>query len=244
LGFWVYVVFSFTLNDLLALFKKGPAKLMDYTTIAQPWQQQSAPTVTLPVRPNETFFYKHNPRNWDFVKFELEPKGKSKDAQVVWRWLPTVDMERERAGVNGIRSNGRHADSTNRQAALTRDGWTILLPQNHDYMRVYPCRGGKYYDSKFNQLENIAGQMVTTFNRDEFNLWRLELLLNGTIKMPHPNILRRYVISKRRGFERYIRQQHIPELAARLESMRQEADLMQKEIDAIIAKGLEAYAIK
>jgi len=217
---------------------------MDYSTIAQPWQQQSAPTVTLPVRPNETFFYKHNPRNWDFVRFELEPKGKSKEPQVVWRWLPTVDMERERAGVNGIRSNGRHADSTNRQAALTRDGWTILLPQNHDYMRVYPCRGGKYYDSKFNQLENIAGQMVTTFNRDEFNLWRLELLLNGTIKMPHPNILRRYVIAKRRGFERYIRQQHIPELAARLESMRQEADLMQKEIDAIIAKGLEAYAIK
>jgi hypothetical protein len=153
-------------------------------------------------------------------------------------------MERERAGVNGIRSNGRTVDSTNRQASLTRDGWTILLPSNHDYMRVYPCRGGKYYDSKFNQLENIAGQMVTTFDREAFNLWRLELLLNGTVKMPHPNILRRYVISKRRGFERYIRQQHIPELAARLEAMRQEADLMQKEIDAINAKGLEAYAIE
>lgn len=216
---------------------------MDYSTIAQPWQQPQAASVVLPARPNQTFFYKHTPRNWCFVPFTLPAKGKAK-AQVVWRWLPTLDMERERAGVNGVRANGRTVDSTTRQAQLVRDGWQILLPQQYDYMRVYPCRGGKYYDSRFNQLENIAGELVTTFDRQEFNHWRLSLIIDGTIRMPHPNILRRYVLHKKRGFERYIRQQHIPELAARLEAMRIEATNMQTEIDNIINKGLEAYELK
>ena len=214
---------------------------MNYNTIAQPWNQPSQPNVVLPTPPNQSFFMKHNPRLWDFEAIETT-SGKKKTTK--WMWLPKIDTEYERAGVDGIRISGRTVDSSLRKAQLTRDGWNILEPSTHDYLRVYPCRGGKFYENKWTTLENIAGQMISTFDRVEFNHWRVTLMADGVLKLPHPNILRRIVIGQRRSIDRYVRQQHIPELAAKLKSIQKLVDDMNAAIEAITNEGVKVYEIK
>jgi hypothetical protein len=215
-------------------------KIMDYSTIAQPWAAPSGNAPVLPMRPNNSLFLKHNPRNWIFEQITVAGKKKG-DEKAEWIWLPEIQTEYERPGVNGIRAQGSVVDSSGRQAQLARDGWKVILPNEIDYLRVYPCNGGRYYATKFVKLENIAGDVFETYEREEFARFRLELLLNNVIKMPHPSILEKIRLRRARHIDRYVRQQHIPELAAKMHKVQHEVEAMGKAIEAIKADVRKYY---
>jgi hypothetical protein len=98
---------------------------MDYSSIAQPWAQPSGQTPRLPVRANFPIFLKHHGKGWRFEYLTIKGKGKAAD-KTIGAWLPNIQLEYERPGVNGIRTDGRNIDSTLRHANLNKEGYTTL----------------------------------------------------------------------------------------------------------------------
>ena len=213
---------------------------MDYSSIAQPWAQPSGQAPRLPVRSNFPIFLKHHGKSWRFEYLTIKGKGKAKDKKV-GVWLPDIQTEYERPGVNGIRTDGRNIDSSLRHANLNRDGFTVILPHQADFLRVYPARGGKYYTTKFFKLENVAGELMKSLDRTGWATFRIELIKDGKIKPPHPTILERIRIQRARHVDRYIRQQHIPELAVKMKAIEAEVKAMAEGIEQIKELGLGYY---
>jgi hypothetical protein len=213
---------------------------MDYSSIAQPWAQPSGQAPRLPVRSNFPIFLKHHGKSWRFEYLTIKGKGKAKDKKV-GVWLPDIQTEYERPGVNGIRTDGRNIDSSLRHANLNREGFTVILPQQADFLRVYPARGGKYYTTKFFKLENVAGELMKSLDRTGWATFRIELIKDGKIKPPHPTILERIRIQRARHVDRYIRQQHIPELAVKMKAIEAEVKAMSEGIEQIKELGLGYY---
>lgn len=213
---------------------------MDYSSIAQPWAQPSGQAPRLPVRSNFPIFLKHHGKSWRFEYLTIKGKGKAKDKKV-GVWLPDIQTEYERPGVNGIRTDGRNIDSSLRHANLNREGFTVILPHQADFLRVYPARGGKYYTTKFFKLENVAGELMKSLDRTGWATFRIELIKDGKIKPPHPTILERIRIQRARHVDRYIRQQHIPELAVKMKAIEAEVKAMSEGIEQIKELGLGYY---
>jgi hypothetical protein len=213
---------------------------MDYSSIAQPWAQPSGQAPRLPVRSNFPIFLKHHGKSWRFEYLTIKGKGKAKDKKM-GVWLPDIQTEYERPGVNGIRTDGRNIDSSLRHANLNRDGFTVILPHQADFLRVYPARGGKYYTTKFFKLENVAGELMKSLDRTGWATFRIELIKDGKIKPPHPTILERIRIQRARHVDRYIRQQHIPELAVKMKAIEAEVKAMSEGIEQIKELGLGYY---
>ena len=213
---------------------------MDYSSIAQPWAQPSGQAPRLPVRTNHPLFLKHHGKAWRFEYITIEGKGKSKK-KTVGVWLPDIQTEYERPGVNGIRTDGRTIDSSLRHANLNKDGYTVILPHQVDYLRVYPAQGGKFYTTKFFKLENIAGELIKTLDAKAWAEFRIKLVLDGLIRLPHPTILERIRITRARHIDRYVRQQHIPELAVKMKAIQEEVQGMSDAIAAFKEKGREYY---
>lgn len=213
---------------------------MDYSSIAQPWAQPSGQTPRLPVRANFPIFLKHHGKGWRFEYLTIKGKGKAAD-KTIGAWLPNIQLEYERPGVNGIRTDGRNIDSTLRQANLNKEGYTTILPHQADFLRVYPAQNGKYYTTKFFKLENIAGELIKTLDKEAWAQFRIQLILDGVIRQPHPTILERIRIQRARHIDRYIRQQHIPELAAKMKAIEAEVKGMSEATKLIQEKGRDYY---
>lgn len=213
---------------------------MDYSSIAQPWAQPSGQTPRLPVRANFPIFLKHHGKGWRFEYLTSKGKGKAAD-KTIGAWLPNIQLEYERPGVNGIRTDGRNIDSTLRHANLNKDGYTVILPHQADFLRVYPAQNGKYYTTKFFKLENIAGELIKTLDKEAWAEFRIQLILDGVIRQPHPTILERIRIQRARHIDRYIRQQHIPELATKMKSIEAEVKGMSEATKLIQEKGRDYY---
>jgi hypothetical protein len=216
---------------------------MDYTNYAQPWMVEQNAAVVLPTRPNSRFFYKHHPRNWELWHFETAPKTTKKPAVLRPVWLPKLRGHHETAGVNGSRSNGRTVDSSLARTKMIDIGWQIISPTDHDYLRRYPCRGGFYYADKFTKLENLGGDLVTSFDHDAFAEWRVELMKNGDIKLPHETFLKRQINLLSRRINRITRDQHIPEIAAKLKALQSMYDDMRTALEDVKKTGVGHYEL-
>ena len=144
-------------------------------------------------------------------------------------------------GVNGIRTDGRNIDSSLRHANLNKEGYTVILPHQVDYLRVYPAQGGKYYTTKFFKLENVAGELMKSLDRQEWAKFRMKLIIDGVVRQPHPTILERIRIQRARHIDRYVRQQHIPELAGKMKAIQDEVQGMSEAIAAFKEKGRDYY---
>jgi hypothetical protein len=59
--------------------------------------------------------------------------------------------------------------------------------------------------------------------------------------MPHPSILEKIRLRRARHIDRYVRQQHIPELAAKMHKVQHEVEAMGKAIEAIKADVRKYY---
>jgi len=126
-------------------------------------------------------------------------------------------------------------------ANLNKEGYTTILPHQADFLRVYPAQNGKYYTTKFFKLENIAGELIKTLDKEAWAEFRIQLILDGVIRQPHPTILERIRIQRARHIDRYIRQQHIPELATKMKSIEAEVKGMSEATKLIQEKGRDYY---
>lgn len=216
---------------------------MDFSGLAQPWQEQQAAKAVLPIRRNYSYFFAHNPKNWEFVYFDIEVKsGKTTKKISKGYWIPQLSSIHEIPGVNGCRDMGRgQTDSSVMRARMVDSGWSILHPQQHDYLRIYPARGGSYHSSRFEKLEDLAGTLVKDFQRDEFNLWRLELVKNKSLSLPHHTILKRLMLDLTEQINRKVRHQHIPEIKEQIDNLQRISKDMSAAIDDVKNKGIEAY---
>jgi len=227
---------------------------MDYSTIAQPWQQRAEQGVRLPTLKNHRFFYKHHPKNFELNYFIKEEEvttgtGKNKKVEIVKNeypvMLPSLSVQKEIPGVNGIEYVGKgKANSTIWKARLTEQGWTIIEPSKVDYLRVYPCRNGNYHATKFDKLENLGGMLVNTFDFEEYKLFRLELVLSGIIRPIHPHIMKQRIIEIQRLCERKYQSQHIPQIAEQLNNLEKAKKDIGIFLERLQRLGIDAYKLQ
>lgn len=217
---------------------------MNYNNLAQPWQQSAQNTPRLPLRSNSTFFLKHHPRNWELIAFDLPSKNK-KAATKKHLWLPVLHNHIETAGVEGVRGaeRGGAVDSSLAKAKYSRDGWTILEPSKFDYLRIYPALNGNYHCDVWTQLENLGGEIVTTYDHDAHNKFRRELVLMEVIPLPHTQILKRLIHKHSRMISNKSKYQHIPENKKKLDIMHDINRAMVEAMDDVKATGVKSYEL-
>ena len=217
---------------------------MNYTDLSQPWQQKTQVERRLPRRGNNSFFYAHFPSNWELYFFEVEvKKGKGTSTQMKPMLLPDLHSISESPGCNGVRDIGNgKGDSTYMKARMMSQQWTILEPFKHDYLRIYPCIGGKYHTDRFQTLELLGKEVIETQNKEEFANWRRELVLNEHIKPPHPHIIKKKIMELQRSIEKKIRSQHIPEMKKRLDELENTKGIL-NELLKNAKKGKDYYEL-
>tara|TARA_R100000655_G_scaffold61013_1_gene99375 strand:- start:5526 stop:6179 length:654 start_codon:yes stop_codon:yes gene_type:complete len=217
---------------------------MNYENIAQPWQTTAQQQIVLPVKGNSRFFYKHHPKNWELCYFDVEVKA-GKGTKTIQKpvWLPALHTHTETPGVNGCRGYTANPDSSHTRTRLTDKGWTIIPPAEHDYLRKYPARKGSFWADIFTKIENIGGDLVQTFNHKKFQEWRLSLMVDNIIKLPHKTFLQRKMIDVKRQIERHTRNQHIPEIAAKLNGLQKIYNDMNTAMQDVVKNGEKHYEL-
>ena len=217
---------------------------MNYDDMAQPWSTQATAQTRLPLKSNARYFLAHNPENWELRLFETttstDDSRKRKQVPVL---LPMLSSIPEVAGVNGTKQVGKHIDSGLMRTQLQDHGWTILDAGKHDYMRIYPAQKGNYHTSKWISFEKVGRRVIQKFDADGFDQWRLELMQKGVISPPHPEIAALKLIKMDRAMSRLERDQHIPEVSARLKSKQAQYKQIKAAIQRVEDKGVHAYAI-
>lgn len=215
---------------------------MDYSDLAQPWQTSKAASVVLPTKKNNSYFFAHNPRNWEYIYIDIvKQAGKGTKKTKVGYWLPLLSSIQEQPGVNGIHDVGGRMDSSLTRTRMKDKGWILLPPSEFDYLRIYPALNGKYHSNRFEKLESLAGTLIKEFDHEGFNSWRLELIKNGSIPIPHHTILKRIRLDAAEQINRQMKHQHIPEIKQQIENLQNILNDMDKSISDIQTKGIKAY---
>jgi len=212
---------------------------MDYTTYGQPWQKKKIETHRLPVKANHIFFLKHHPQNWELVYIDIK-KGKETIKKPYW--LPALHTHKLTPGVNGCQMNGKQIDSSLAKSRVLDEGYTIIDPEKYDYIRVYPCNRGNYHVDKFTKIERIGNRIVTTYNLNDYNLFRKDLVKAGAIKLPHPVILKGIIVDTKKRLHRKGNKSHIPEQRRIMDELVLQIEDMEKCIDTIEKTGIKYYA--
>ena len=211
---------------------------MDYSTYGQPWQQQQQTDNRLPIKAQPLFFYKHHPENWEIIIVKTK-KGKSTIEKPYW--VPKLHKQKLSPGVNGARMNGKQVDGTLAKARAQDSGFIILEPNKLDYIRVYPAWKGNHHASKFTTLEKVGNRIIETFDMEAFNAFRLDLLKNQYIKLPHPVILKEKIIELQKMIERKSSKSHIPEQKKSIDILYKRKDWMKEAMEGIETQGLAYY---
>lgn len=217
--------------------------MTDYSKFAQPWEQKADVQTRIPKKANSRFFFAHNPENWELKMIEgysMAEDGKRKKNKIPML-LPILSSIHEVAGVNGTRAVGSRIDSSIMRTNLLDQGWTILDPVQHDYLRVYPAHKGNYHTSKWIRLEKIGRRVIEHFDADSFDEWRISLMKSGSLPAPHPQIASLRLISMNRAMSRLERDQHIPEIANRLKTKQLDLKHTKAAISRIERLGKLAY---
>ena len=212
---------------------------MDYSTFGQPWQKRQVNRTRLPIKGNSMFIYTHYPENWELITM-ITKKGKTESKKDYW--VPVLNCIRLTAGVNGVQMNGRHLDTSVARAQLTEDGHTILEPEEHDYIRVYPAIKGNYYSNRFTKIEQIGKRIIETFNHDDYNLWRIKLVKDGYISIPHPLLLKDVIEQQQKILNRKGNKVHIPEQKRQMDIITQKIEDMKIAITELEQNGVKCYA--
>ena len=217
--------------------------MTDYSRYAQPWEQKTEVQTRIPKKANSRFFFAHNPENWELKMIEgysMTEEGKRKK-QKTPMLLPVLSSIHEVPGVNGTRAVGSRIDSSIMRTNLLDQGWTIIDPIKHDYIRVYPAHKGNYHTSKWIRLEKVGRRVIEHFDADSFDEWRIEIMKSGVLNPPHPQIAALRLISMNRAMSRLERDQHIPEIANRLKTKQTELKNTKAAIARVEKLGRLAY---
>ena len=210
---------------------------MDYENFAQPWQENEKRREVIPTTSNDQWFYAHHPFNWELDHVKKPVKGRKVAAPVLVPRLKTVP---HMPGVNGVRDNG---DISLLNAKLTKQGYTIIDPREHDYLRIYPARGGNFHSSKFVKMESLAGRLIQSFQHAEFLAFRLGLVASGRIDLPHDHVIKLMLLDQQEKINRMERDQLKPDIKAKMGIEIQKLKDLEKAIADIREHGRSNYEI-
>tara|TARA_Y100001938_G_C8098452_1_gene439828 strand:- start:4137 stop:4766 length:630 start_codon:yes stop_codon:yes gene_type:complete len=158
-------------------------QMSDYNQIAQPWAERTNKTI-LPLLANCQWFFAHHAFAWETVPFESKSGKKTITKYLL---LPILQKINLIPGVNNVRDGG---DTTLLNGQMQKEGWVSLDANTHNYLKVYPCRNGRYFASRFVKMENLANKVIQTFQHDEYDDWRRDLIAKNDIALPHEHVLR------------------------------------------------------
>ena len=184
----------------------------------QPWtgRQRDPEEYRINMTPNAPFYYMHNPLSWEYCD-EMDS------------WLPVLSQLSEEAGVNGVQQSGRGADSTHARVHFMDEGYTILDYTELGYLTRYRCRtGGYYYCDIHARPKDISGHVIWTLDTEQHNAFKKALLDNGYIDMVDPDICDMLTDRFQKRLRRLFREQHIPEIKAKMDTIQARVEKMKK----------------
>ena len=184
----------------------------------QPWtgRQRNPEEFRINLNANAPFFYMHSPLSWEYED--------SEDT-----WLPVLSELTEEAGVNGVQQNGKVSDSTYARVHFMDQGYTILDYSELKYLARYKCRaGGYYYCDIHARPKDIAGHVIWTLDRKAYNKWRKSLVEEGYIEQVDPDICDMLTDRFQKRLRRLFREQHIPEIKAKMDTIKERVEKMNK----------------
>lgn len=210
---------------------------MKMNKYAHAWSNTIETNKRLRLEPKQRFMYFHNPRNWELAEF--------KDGRKSYHLLlPVLNQMILEAGVNGVRQFGKSIDYNLALTNLQQDGCTILDPAKIDYMVSYDVIGGKHYADKFTILEEIAGNVLLSYDHEGFNDFRRDLIVKGIIDLPHEHFIRLILRRNNSLLNRLSGQLHNPSSKARYEKAELYSKQVKQASESIKKHGIKAYELK
>ena len=193
---------------------------------------ESNKVLRMPTR--ERFMYFHNPRNWELAEF--------KDGKKTFHLLiPKLNQLILEAGVNGVRAFGKQIDYNLAITELQQEGCVVLDPSRIDYMVSYDVLGGKHFTDRFTIIEEIAGNVILSYDYEGFNDFRRQLVASGIIDIPHEHFVKLMLKRNSSMMNRLSSKLHNPAAKARYDK----AELFSKHVkqasDLIKKQGIKAY---
>ncbi len=208
---------------------------MTYENIAQPWAPpKTSPTNRIPKKGNGHWMYMHHPKSWELY---VQKEGKKEKAF----FIPKLTRFVIKPGVNGVGGSQENPDIRMARVQFESQGFSIIEPSKHDYLRVYPALGGDLVVTKWTKLENLGGQVLQTMDRKGFAEWRKSLIVDGTIAAPHKQILLLMVRKQEELIIMHDSKPHIPAAVGAGTAAKQKLEIMKKAFSAYQKDGLKCY---
>ena len=196
----------------------------------QPWTgYQATKQTAIPEKPNHPFWLMHHPMScWECV---LMVDGE-------YYWLPTFRQLKDLAGCNAVRmvQNGRGADSTMARVQMMDNGFEIL-DLEFGYQQRFPSRfGGFIYKEIWATPKVIGNRVIWNFDHVAFDEWRKQLLDDGVLPQPDPDVLDVFIERQERRIERNAQRGHIPHVQKQIVIEEQKLENMKKAKDMLYNK--------
>ena len=178
--------------------------------------------------------YMHHPKNWTLHVIKEDKKSKP-------MFLPEFSVLRLTAGVNLVRRNGNRINSSVAVANLQDEGFTVIDPNKHDYLRVYPCMNGNRYEDAFTKFEQVGGTLIRTYDHDGLIEFKRNLMRTGVIAPPHEHFIKLMILDNQRLIDKYAQLTHNPNHEALYKkAVQKDKDLKQAK-QALKKNGVDAY---
>ena len=156
--------------------------------------------------PAPPFFLVFDPGEWELGDIDGKPV-----------WLPALAVLWEVPGVNNVRSTRGGPDSSMARMKVEEQG-RMVLPQQLGYVKRLPARGGRWHHCLFwDHTRQVGNKTLTRHDDQGYNKWRPELLQNGTIPQPDPEVLEIAIERLSDRVRRHASRANIPGVKAKLD---------------------------
>lgn len=183
--------------------------------------------------PSYRWAYASNPLGWELVDHDALGTPEDQREGRRFEWLPRLKHFALKAGVNGVKARGKTIDTKLAEVIAVQWGDEFIpleaAPNGKSYRQSVKTVTGTKYPDIWTTYKRLGHQWVPKFDKVGFALWRRELVQNGTIAPPDPDILEGMVRIYERTVSRLEKDyQGTPKLEdarARLAAMRDPASL-------------------
>ena len=168
----------------------------------------------LNITPNQPFYLMHHPMGWEFD-------------ELLGEFMPIFSELKEEAGVNGVKQTPGGPDSREARVNAQDNGFTILDYRQIPYLTRWATRsGGFYYTVKFTKPKIVAGKIFWKLDTEAYNEFKKNLIKEGIIDAPDPDCLALLIDRKSRHVNRYVQNQHLPEVKKKLDDIKSSVQAM------------------
>ena len=156
--------------------------------------------------PAPPFFLVFDPGEWELGDIDGAPV-----------WLPSLAVLWEVPGVNNVRSTRNGPDSSLARLKVEEQGRTVL-PQSLGYVKRLRARGGRWHHClTWDHTRQVGNKTLTRHDDQGYNRWRQELIENGTIPTPDPDVLEITIERLSDRVRRHASRANIPGVKAKLD---------------------------